>query len=116
MIAQLPARPGMSLIELVVAMLLAAVGLVAVASAAVLAQRTLAGTATIERITREVATLMDSLAAHPYPASGERAAARLLLRWEVEPDSLGDRLRIEAEAPHGTRPVRLTFEGRHAAR
>jgi prepilin-type N-terminal cleavage/methylation domain-containing protein len=112
----LPARPGFSLVELVVALLLVAVGLVAIAAATLLAQRTMAGTAAIERITREVATIVDSLVADPRPTSGERATGGVFVRWVVEPDPAGNRLRIDAGARVGARPVRLTFEALHAAR
>ena len=106
----------MSLLEVVVAMLLAGIGLVATAGAALFAQRTLAGTALIDRITRDAATVLDSLAAHPQPASGERTDGGLLLRWTVAADSMGKRLRLEVQARHGPRSLRLTFDGRHAPR
>ena len=110
----MPIRAGLTLIELVVALVLVAFGLVAVASAALLAQRTTAGTAATEQVAREAATILDSLVAHPYPASGEREAAGVRIRWIVESDSIGERLRLDAR--HQARNVHLTFETRHAPR
>jgi prepilin-type N-terminal cleavage/methylation domain-containing protein len=112
----MPRHAGFSLVELIVAMTLVAFGLVAVAGAALLAERTMAEAEVIERITREAATVLDSLAAHPNPASGVRDARGLLLRWVVEPDSFGTRLRLQAALQRGGRPVRLEFEARHAPR
>jgi uncharacterized protein (DUF58 family) len=108
----IPNRAGMSLIELAIAFLLVAFGLVAVASTTLLAQRTIAGTTVTEQLSRAAASVLDSLAVHPHPESGEREAAGVLLRWVVEPDSLGERLRLDAH--HLARNVRLTFEARHA--
>jgi prepilin-type N-terminal cleavage/methylation domain-containing protein len=109
-------RGGFSLVELITAMLLVAIGLVAVASAALLAQRTLTATAVLERITREASTLLDSLAAQPHPASGARETGGVLLSWVVEPDSAGARIRVQVDTRLGTRPLQLSFEGRHAPR
>ena len=109
-------RPGFSLVELITALLLVAIGLLAIASAALLAQRTVTGTAVLERITREAGTLLDSLAVQPHPASGTRIADGLLLSWVVEPDSAGARIRVWVDARHGARPLQLSFESRHAPR
>src|SRR5688572_30081436 len=109
-------RCGFSLVELITALLLAAIGLLAIASAALLAQRTLTGTAMLERMTREAGTLLDSLAAQPQPTSGTRKAGAVLLSWVVEPDSAGASIRVWVDARHGARPLQLSFEGRHAPR
>jgi Tfp pilus assembly protein PilV len=106
----------MSLVELVIAMMLVAMALVALAGAAATAQRSLATADAIERITRETAGLMDSLTAHAAPAAGQRTEAGVSMTWTVSPDSLGARVVVVAEAYDGARPVRLTFEARHASR
>lgn len=109
-------RHGFSLVELVVAMLVLAIGLAALAGAAATARRSLARAAIMDRITREAAAILDSLAAEQAPASGHRTRDGMTLRWTVHPDDAGARIDLDAAAFDGVADVLLRFEARNAPR
>jgi Tfp pilus assembly protein PilV len=109
-------RAGLSLVELVVALLILSMGLVALAGAAATAQRAMARAAAIERITRDAAFVIDSLTALTQPADGQRVADGVSLRWTITADGAGSRIDAEARAFDGVREVELHFHGRHAPR
>lgn len=109
-------RPGFSLVELIVAMLVLATGLAALAGAAATARRSLARAAALERITREAAALLDSLVAEQAPASGQRARDGTTMRWSVRHDDDGAWIDLEAAAFDGLADVHLRFEARNASR
>ena len=106
----------MTLAELVVALLLLAMALVALLGAAAAGQRSLATAAIIERMTLAASGVIDSLAAHPAPAAGSRITDDVTVHWTVAADSLGLSLHLSAAAFDGARAVNLSFEARHAPR
>jgi prepilin-type N-terminal cleavage/methylation domain-containing protein len=109
MIAPAPARPGFSLVELIVALTILAVGLLALAGTAVVAQRTLASADATERAARAAALVIDSLFVHDAPTSGRRAVYGTDVRWAVS--SSGQQLEITTDIfvldGHSTRHFRF---------
>lgn len=87
-----PGRSGFSLVELVVALILLQVGLLAVAGMGLLAARAFAEAASLQRGGGALAVVADSLVRHGVSASGERPVPPLLVRWRARPEGLELRL------------------------
>jgi hypothetical protein len=85
---------GFTLVELVVAMLLLQVGLLASAGLVVLASRTLTAAAELERAVSVTEAAADSLLRAPWLGGGQRREPPFLVRWT----EAGDGLRVEAVA------------------
>lgn len=91
-------RSGFSLLELTVALVLLAVGVFALASAATVAQRSFAGAEAAERAARAAAIVIDSLLHVPAPRDGARTEQGSAVRWQVLPDSGGIRLAVRVDS------------------
>lgn len=103
-------RPrGFSLVELVVALTVFAVGVLGLAGAAAFAQRSFTAADAVERATRAAATVLDSLLREPRIEDGERAASGTVTRWTVTADSVTRVITAEVEVPHGDRTLSLEF-------
>jgi prepilin-type N-terminal cleavage/methylation domain-containing protein len=76
-------RPGFSLVEVIVALTVLSVGLLALAGTSALAQRAFAGADATERAARAAAAIIDSLMLEPEPASGSRALYGTTVHWTV---------------------------------
>jgi prepilin-type N-terminal cleavage/methylation domain-containing protein len=74
---------GFSLVELVVALTLLSVGLIALAGSAAVAQRAFADAAATERSVRAAAEIIDSLAHVRAPQSGSRIIDQVEIAWAV---------------------------------
>jgi prepilin-type N-terminal cleavage/methylation domain-containing protein len=88
------AARGMSLVELVVALTIIAVGVLGLAAATLFAQRAFTGAAAIEQSAAAAAAVLDSLMHEPAPVAGERGHNRAIVRWTVTPDSVGPEPRL----------------------
>jgi prepilin-type N-terminal cleavage/methylation domain-containing protein len=107
-------RPGFSLVELIVAMVLLSIALVALAGTTVVAQRTFAGAAADEAAVHAAAAVIDSLLAESAPASGSRLAGRILVEWMATSDSAADTFQVTAHVRDGAVPRLLEFTARRA--
>lgn len=103
------ARQGFSLIELIVALTVFAVGILGLAGAAAFAQRSFAAADAVERSTRVAAAVIDSLLREPDIEDGERATSGTILRWTVATDSATVVIIAKAEVAHGGGTHRLEF-------
>jgi prepilin-type N-terminal cleavage/methylation domain-containing protein len=102
-------RAGFSLVELLVALTVFAVGVLGLAGAATFAQRSFATAAAVERAARIAAAVLDSLVHDPGATSGEHAMSGALARWTVIEDSLTRTIIMEVEARHGADTHRVEF-------
>ena len=109
-------RSGFGLIELIVSLTILAVGVLGLAAAAVLAQRSFTAAETTERAARVAGALLDSLAAEASPTSGMRAARGMTVRWLVAQDSVQTSITAEVDVVAAGRPRHFTFAAIHGAR
>lgn len=91
---------GFSLLELVVALLVFQVGLMAVAGLSLAGQQVLRKSHLVLRGTLEARVLADSLLCSGEPRGGEREEPWGLLRWEVF-GGVGHSVRVAAMSPGG---------------
>lgn len=75
---------GFSLVELILAVTLLQIGLLAVAATGWLAARTLADAAQLQRAGGALASVADSIVRDGVAASGERAVPPFLIRWRSD--------------------------------
>lgn len=108
-------RPGLGLVELVVALTVLSVGVLGLAGAAVFAQRTFATADALERAADAAAAVLDSLVHEPAPQPGERAGQGAIVRWTVSRDSLAHRITAVVEVEDGGRRHRVTYHAVYAA-
>jgi len=85
-------RAGFSLVELLVALTLLQVGLLAVVGMSLLAARAFAEAARLQRGGGALAVVADSLVWHGVSTSGEREVPPFLIRWTGRPEGLELRL------------------------
>ncbi|MGD2070864.1 MAG: hypothetical protein PVI57_19490 [Gemmatimonadota bacterium] len=88
-----PRRPGFSLVEIVVALIVLELGLLAVVGLSVLAARTLAEAAELQRATGALEVVVDSLLEAGSWSPGERSLPPHRVRWWRETGQL--RVRVE---------------------
>ncbi|HSJ26105.1 MAG TPA: prepilin-type N-terminal cleavage/methylation domain-containing protein [Longimicrobiales bacterium] len=105
------ARPGFSLVELIVAMVLLSVTLVALAATGMVAARSFTQAATSEAAVRAAAQVIDSLVRVPSPTAGSRTIGHVDLMWTVAGD--GAVLTIDVSSHHRGTGDTLVF---HTAR
>jgi prepilin-type N-terminal cleavage/methylation domain-containing protein len=103
------ARSGFSMVELVVALTLFSVGILGLASAAVLAQRQLAAADAIERSARAAAAVLDSLVLEPSLADGRSSQHGATVRWTVAVDSFLTTIVADVEVGDGVHTRRVEF-------
>lgn len=106
----------MGLVELVVALLLLAIGLLALTGAAAVAQRSLTTARALEEGAEVAAAVLDSLLREPSPLPGERTLGRTTAQWSVDADSVAVTIRLTATVATGGRERQLTFGATHHAR
>jgi prepilin-type N-terminal cleavage/methylation domain-containing protein len=109
------ARPGLSLVELIVAMTLLSVGVLGLAGAAAVAQRSFAGAEALERAAHAAAVVLDSLMREPRPYDGERSVHDSTVRWTVVADSLLSRIDLTVTVFDGARAHDVTYHAVHSA-
>jgi prepilin-type N-terminal cleavage/methylation domain-containing protein len=82
------AAQGFGLVELIVALTLLSVGLLALTGAVAVAQRSFAAAEAVEEGTSVAALVLDSLMSETMPVPGERRRGRMMARWTVHSDSV----------------------------
>jgi prepilin-type N-terminal cleavage/methylation domain-containing protein len=108
-------RAGFSVVELVVALTVLSVGLLALAGTAVVAQRSFATADATERAARAAAAVIDSLLRVREPVGGSRDVYGTAVTWSVAGDSERLRLFTEVRVHDGATPHRFTFESQRLA-
>ena len=78
-------RAGMSLVELVVALTVLAIGVLGLVGAAAVAHRAFTSADGLERATRAASVVIDSLMREPEPSAGERIVDGLTVAWAAHP-------------------------------
>lgn len=111
---RLTARPGLSLVEAIVALTLLAIGLLGALATQVMAARLLREAEARASAINLAGAILDSLAAVPNPSPGERRDNRYLARWSTTPANELARIEIEIEYHDGTARRELRFEILHA--
>lgn len=114
--ARTPTRAGFGLVELIVALLILSIGLVALTGAAAVAQRSLTGARAFEEAAETAELVLDSLMREAAPVSGERRAGRTAVHWTVLDDSIAVRIDLTVSVLDGPRERRLKFTATHRAR
>lgn len=114
--ALLERRPGFGLVELIVALLILSIGLVALTGAAAVAQRSLTGARSHEAAAETAALVLDSLMREAAPEPGERRHGPAVARWGIREDSTAVRIDLTISVLDGPRARRLTFSAIHHAR
>lgn len=107
---------GFGLVELIVALLILSVGLVALTGAAAVAQRSLAGARASEEAADLVELMLDSLMGEAAPVSGARREGPATVQWTVREDSAAVRIDLDVMVLDGPRQRRLAFTSTHHAR
>jgi prepilin-type N-terminal cleavage/methylation domain-containing protein len=100
---------GFGLIELIVALTVFSVGMLALTGAATMAQRAFASAAAIERAAHLAAAVIDSLLRQPLPAGGERTQPGAIARWTIASDSAAYRVELGVEVTDGGRTRHFDF-------
>ena len=110
------ARTGSGMIELIVALTLLSIGLLGLAAAAAVAQRSFTGSHAVEQGAEAAAFVLDSLVREPAPVPGSRDFGRARVTWFVENDSTAVVIVLSVNVPSGAGNRELTFRTVHAAR
>lgn len=106
--------PGFGLAEVIVAIVVLAVGVMGAVATATLAVRTLRTAADRETAVRLAATVLDSLLQVSSPTGNEREFARHRVRWTVRPEGRIRRISIDVECLDTPTSCALHFEAIHA--
>jgi prepilin-type N-terminal cleavage/methylation domain-containing protein len=106
-------RAGFSLVELIVALALLSVAMIALAGTAAVAQRFFADAAAMDRGVRAAAEVIDSLGHVPAPVSGRRTIDGVRVEWNVGQDE--QILRIDVTAADERTGAAITFSGARPA-
>jgi prepilin-type N-terminal cleavage/methylation domain-containing protein len=102
------APPGFSLVELIVALTLLAVVMIALAGSALVAQRSFVEAGATERAVSAAAAVLDSLLRVPAPESAARRIDGIVLEWDVA--TAGDALVLDLRVLDEPAGVNLTFQ------
>jgi Tfp pilus assembly protein PilV len=81
-------RTGLTLVEVVIALVILQVGVLGALSSLTLATRTLSNALLLETQIAELTTVLDSLAMVPDPTSDERLSAAGRIRWSTRDGAL----------------------------
>jgi prepilin-type N-terminal cleavage/methylation domain-containing protein len=103
------AARGFGLVELIVALTVFSVGVLALAGAAAMAQRAFASAEAIERAAHVAAAVIDSLLRQPSPAAGQRIQPGASARWTIVSDSVAHRVELDVEVSDGGRTRHFDF-------
>ncbi|MGH7447433.1 MAG: prepilin-type N-terminal cleavage/methylation domain-containing protein [Longimicrobiales bacterium] len=109
-------RDGFGLVELIVALTILSIGLLGLAGAAAVAQRSFSGAQAVEEGVDAAALVLDSLMRETVPAAGGRSVGRASVTWSVVNDSAAALIMLTVTVPDGAREQQLTFRAVHAAR
>jgi prepilin-type N-terminal cleavage/methylation domain-containing protein len=109
-------KAGFGLVELIVALLILSIGLLALTGAAAVAQRSLTGARVHEAGAETAALVLDSLMREAAPEPGARRHGPVVARWGIREDSTAMRIDLTISVLDGSRARRLTFRAIHHAR
>lgn len=109
-------RAGFGLVELIVALMILSVGLLALTGAAAVAQRSLINAQALEESTEVAEVVLDSLMRVSAPAAGERTIGRTEAQWTIHSDSAAVAIHLTATVTAGTATRQITFRATHHAR
>lgn len=108
-------RKGFGLVELVVALMILSIGLLALTGAAAVAQRSLNSARALEEGADVAEVVLDSLLREPAPAAGDRIVGRTKAQWSVQVDSTAVTIHLTATVNSGARERQITFRAIHHA-
>jgi prepilin-type N-terminal cleavage/methylation domain-containing protein len=108
-------RGGFTLVEVIVALPILAVGVLGAAGTFTLAARLLREAEARSGAVGVAAMVLDSLTLAPRPETGERREGRYNLRWSTRPLGGATMIELEVGYPDGSAPQVLRFVAVHAA-
>lgn len=106
---------GFGLIELIVALTILSVGVLALTGAAVVAHRSFTSADAIERAAHAAAAVLDSLMHEHAPVAGERVAPGATVRWTVAAEADVRRITATVDVADGGRQRRIVYHAVHNA-
>lgn len=110
-------RPaGFGLVEVIVALTILSIGLLALTGAAAVAQRSFIGARALQEGTDAAAAVLDSLMREPSPANGARRVGRADTQWAIRQDSVATNILLTVLVSDGAHVRRLDFHASHHAR
>ncbi|HSJ30455.1 MAG TPA: prepilin-type N-terminal cleavage/methylation domain-containing protein [Longimicrobiales bacterium] len=110
-------RPaGFGLVEVIVALTILSIGLLALTGAAAVAQRSFIGARALQEGTDAAAAVLDSLMREPAPVDGARRVGRVDAQWAIRQDSVATNILLTVVVSDGARLRRLDFRASHHAR
>lgn len=107
---------GFSLVELIVALTILSIGMLALTGAAAVAQRSFIGARALQEGTDAAAAVLDSLMREPSPVDGTRRVGRADAQWSIRQDSVATDILLTIRVHDGARVRRLDFHASHRAR
>lgn len=117
MIPAMQNRPaGFGLVEVIVALTILSIGLLALTGAAAVAQRSFIGALALQEGTDAAAAVIDSLMREPAPVDGGRRVGRADAQWAIRQDSVATNILLTVRVGDGDRVHRLDFHASHRAR
>jgi prepilin-type N-terminal cleavage/methylation domain-containing protein len=107
---------GFGLVELIVALTILSIGMLALTGAASVAQRSFIGARALQEGTDAAAAVLDSLMREPSPVAGTRRVGRADAQWSIGQDSVATSIFLTIRVNDGARSRRLDFHASHRAR
>ena len=107
---------GFGLVEVIVALTILSIGMLALTGAAAVAQRSFIGARALQEGTDAAAAVIDSLMREPAPANGTRQIGRVDAQWTIQQDSVATNILLTILVTDGARVRRLDFHASHQAR
>ncbi|HSK19351.1 MAG TPA: prepilin-type N-terminal cleavage/methylation domain-containing protein [Longimicrobiales bacterium] len=107
---------GFGLVELIVALTILSIGMLALTGAASVAQRSFIGARALQEGTDAAAALLDSLMSETSPVAGTRRVGRADAQWSIGRDSVATNILLTIRVNDGASIRRLDFHASHRAR
>jgi hypothetical protein len=102
-------RPGTSLVEALVSLVVLAAGLLAVSALVTRSLRLLDEAAAVDRATAAAVSILDSLTQHESPVAGSTIVPPDTIDWDVRPTGRTRRIELRVRFPDGARMNADTF-------